>query len=100
MEWNEYISYLLSVGENFDKLSISLDEGHTETEIPPIIKTSIYMLDRMVEKQGKYNVLVFPEKVQSIFIFILMKLFHNISSGKIETNYDPTGFQAGEKPIW
>ena len=97
MEWNEYISYLLSTGENFDKLSISLDEGLTETEIPPIIKTSIYMLERMVEKQGKYNVLVFPEKVQSIFIFILMKLFHNISSGKIETNYDPTGFKPGEK---
>ena len=97
MEWNEYISYLLSVGESFDNLSISLDEGYTETEIPPIIKTSIFMLDRMVEKQGKYNVLVFPEKVQSIFIFILMKLFHNISSGKIETNYDPTGFRPGEK---
>ena len=97
MEWNEYISYLLSVGESFDNLSISLDEGNTETEIPPIIKTSIYMLDKMVEGQGRLNILVLPEKFQSIFIFILMKLFHNISTGKIKSNYDPTGFLPGEK---
>lgn len=97
MEWSEYISYLIVSGKNFDNLSISLDEGHTKTEIPPIIKTSIIMLDKMIEKQGRLNVLVFPEKVQSIFIFTLMKLFHNISSGKIKSNYDPTGFIPGEK---
>lgn len=97
MEWNEYISYLLSSENYFDSLFISLDEGQTETEIPPIIKSSIFMLDKMIEKQGRLNVLVFPEKVQSIFIFTLMKLFHNISSGKIRSNYDPTGFTPGEK---
>lgn len=97
MEWSEYISYLLGSGKIFDNLSISLDEGHTVTEIPPIIQTSITMLDKMIEKQGKFNVLIFPEKVQSIFIFTLMKLFHNISSGKIKSNYDPTGFIPGEK---
>ena len=97
MEWNEYISYLLSSDNNFENLSISLDEGRTITEIPPIIQTSITMLDKMIEKQGRLNVLVFPEKVQSIFIFTMMKLFHNISVGKIKTNYDPTGFIPGEK---
>lgn len=97
MEWNEYISYLLSSDNYLDSLFISLDEGQTETEIPPIIKSSIFMLDKMIEKQGRLNVLVFPEKVQSIFIFTLMKLFHNISSGKIRSNYDPTGFTPGEK---
>lgn len=97
MEWTEYISYLLNAWDNSDNLSISLDGGETETEIPPIIKTSIYMLDKMIEKQGRLNVFVFPEKVQLIFIFILMKLFHNISVGKIKSNYDPTSFQPGEK---
>ena len=97
MEWGEYISYLLASGKDLENLSISLDEGHTISEIPPIIKTSITMLDKMIEKQGQLNILVFPEKVQSIFIFTLMKLFHNISSGKIKSNYDPTGFIPGEK---
>lgn len=97
MEWREYISYLLASGKKFEDLSISLDEGQTITKIPPIIQTSITMLDKMIEKQGRLNVLVFPEKVQSIFIFTLMKLFHNISSGKIKSNYDPTGFTPGEK---
>ena len=50
MEWNEYISYLLSSDNNFENLSISLDEGRTITEIPPIIQTSITMLDKMIEK--------------------------------------------------
>ncbi|MCD8361448.1 MAG: DrmE family protein [Lachnospiraceae bacterium] len=97
MEWSEYISYLLASGKDFENLSISLDEGHTITEIPPIIQTSIIMLDKMIEKQGHLNVMVFPEKVQSIFIFTLMKLFHNISSGKIKSKYDPAGFTPGEK---
>lgn len=97
MEWSEYISDLLASGKKFENLSITLDEGRTITEIPPIIQTSITMLDKMIEKQGRLNVLVFPEKVQSIFIFTLMKLFHNISSGKIKSNYDPTGFTPGEK---
>lgn len=97
MEWNEYISHLLSTGNDLDGFSISLDGGRTKTEIPPIIKSSIYMLDKMIENQGRLNVFVFPEKVQSIFIFILMKLIHNISIGKISGNYDPTGFLPGEK---
>ena len=97
MEWSEYISFLLSSEKSFENMSISLDEGKTVTEIPPIIKTSIAMLDKMIENQGQCNVLVFPEKVQSIFIFTLMELFHSISSGKIKSNYDPTGFTVGEK---
>ncbi len=97
MEWSEYMSLLLSSGKSFDNLSISLDEGRTITDIPPIIKISIAMLDKMIENQGHLNVFVLPEKVQSIFIFTLMKLFHNISSGKIKSNYDPTGFTVGDK---
>ena len=97
MEWTEYIDYLLSSTKEFENITISLDEGHTVTTIPPIISASILMLDKMVEHQGKRNILVFPEKVQSIFIFTLIKLFHNIASGKIQSNYDPTGFIVGEK---
>jgi len=97
MEWNDYIAYLLASGKEFDNITISLDEGRTSTAIPPIIRASILMLDKMVEHQGKRNLLVFPEKVQSIFIFTLMKLFHNIASGKIQSNYVPTDFTVGEK---
>ena len=97
MEWSEYISYLLSYGKDLENLTISLDEGHTETEIPPLIRVSIIMLDKMIERQGQRNVIVFPEHIQSVFIFTLMKLFHNILLGKIQSNYDPTDFTVGEK---
>src|SRR5699024_12664897 len=77
MEWNEYISYMLSSGKEFKNLSISLDGGHTVTDIPLLVQMSIYMLDKMYEKQGPFNIFVFPEKVQSFLIFTLIKLFHN-----------------------
>ena len=54
------------------------------------------MLDRMLERQGKFNILVFPERVQSIFIFTLVKLLHNIAEGRIERDYDPEKFSSGE----
>ena len=97
MEWNEYVSQLLSSNKDFEDLTISIDAGKTKTEIPPIIQASVTMLDKMIENQGQLNVLVFPERVQSIFIFTLMKLFHNITVGKIQSSYDPTGFEPGEK---
>ena len=73
MEWNEYISYLLSSDNYLDSLFISLDEGQTETEIPPIIKSSIFMLDKMIEKQGRLNVLVL-EKLGVIMIQLALRL--------------------------
>ena len=97
IEWNEYINRLLSSGTDFDNITISLGEGSFSTEIPPIIKVSITMLDKMIEHQERLNLIVFPEKMQSIFMFTLMKLFHNISQGKIKSSYDPTGFTVGEK---
>ena len=95
--WKEYISQLLELSTEFDDITISLDEGLIYSEIPPIIRASISMLDKMLEHQGKLNLLVFPERVQSVFIFAFMKLYHNISQGKIKTKYDPTGFVVGEK---
>lgn len=97
MEWNEYVSQLLSSNKEFEGVSISVDGGKTKTEIPPVIQASVIMLDKILERQGHLNVFVFPERVQSIFIFTLMKVFHNISVGKIQSSYDPTGFAPGEK---
>lgn len=97
MEWNEYVSYLLSSVNDFNDLTISLDEGHSYCAIPPLIGASITMLDKMIEHQGRLNLLVFPERSQSIFVFILMKLFHNITMGKIGSSYDPSKFIPGER---
>ena len=97
IEWSEYLSNLLSSEADFDNLTISLDDGQLTTEIPPIVKASVSMLDKMIEHQGRLNLIVFPEKLQSVFIFTLMKLFHNISQGKIKGNYDPSEFEPGEK---
>ncbi|NLO40639.1 MAG: hypothetical protein GX115_14365 [Ruminiclostridium sp.] len=97
LEWHEYVEQLLQSESEFDGISLSFDGYSNDTGVPPIIKSSILMLDKMIQHQGKYNIIVFPERVQSIFIFTLMKLLHNIAQGKIEKTYDPSDFRPGEK---
>lgn len=97
LDWNEYVSQLITQSSNLDGISLSLGDLSKPFGIPPIIKASIFMLDRMQEKQGKFNILVFPERIQSIFIFTLAKLLYNISEGKIDQAYDPSAFQPGDK---
>ena len=96
MDWNEYIEHLLSRKTSFDGIKLSLGDSANPVGVPPIIKSSILMLDRMLECQGKFNILVFPERAQSIFIFTLVKLLYNISEGRIERDYDPEKFHPGE----
>ena len=96
LDWNEYIEQLLSRESSFDGISLSIGDTTKSVGVPPIIKASVLMLDRMLECQGKFNILVFPERIQSIFIFTLIKLLYNISEGRIERAYDPEKFQPGE----
>lgn len=97
MEWHDYVAQLLSQTSSFDGISLSFEDNAHSVGIPPIIKTSVLMLDKMIAHQGKFNILVFPERIQSIFIFTLIKLLHNIAEGKIERAYDPEAFKPGEK---
>lgn len=97
LEWQDYMSKLLSETSGFDGITLSLDDSGPEIGVPPVIKASILMLDKMQANQGRLNIMVFPEKLQSIFIFTLVKLLHNISEGKIEKEYNPESFVPGEK---
>lgn len=97
MEWHDYVAQLLSHESSFDGISLSFEDNACSFGIPPIIKASVLMLDKMIEHQGEFNILVFPERIQSIFIFTLMKLLHNIAEGKIERAYNPEAFKLGEK---
>jgi len=96
LEWQEYITQLISSKSSFDRITLSFGDDEDTVAIPPIIKSSILMLDRMLEKQGIFNIFVFPERIQSIFIFTLTKLLYNIAEGRIDSNYDPSTFAIGE----
>lgn len=97
MEWNDYISRLLSQKSSFDGISLSFEDSTTPVDVPPIVKASILILDKMTEHQSKFNIIAFPERKQSIFIFTLIKLIHSIAEGKIECAYSPEAFKPGEK---
>ena len=97
VDWREHVKRILNNESDLDGLRLLFGAEHVSTGIPPMIKASVSLLDMMQEKQGIYNVLVFPEKVQTIFIFTLAKLLHNIFVGKIKRDYDPRKFQHGER---
>ena len=97
LEWHDFVEQLLSEESSFDGISLSFDGTAHSVGVPPIIKASVLMLDKMITHQGKFNILVFPERIQSIFIFTLIKLLHNIAEGKIERAYNPEAFKSGEK---
>lgn len=97
LEWYDYIAQLLSQESDFEGISLSFENNAHSVSIPPIIKASVLMLDKMIEHQGKFNILVFPEQVQSIFLFTLIELLHNIAEGQIKRDYDPDAFVPGEK---
>lgn len=97
LEWQEYVSRILAGSASFDGISLSFGGSEQSFNVPPIIKVSILMLDRMLQHQGPFNVLVFPERIQSIFIFTIVKLLYNILEGRIDQSYDPEKFVPGEK---
>ena len=97
LEWSEYLDQLLMHQGVFDDICISFGEDQELNHIPPIIKASILMLDQIQEHQGRLNIIVFPERVQSIFIFTFVKLLHNINEEKIKRAYNPENFSPGDR---
>jgi hypothetical protein len=97
MKWNQFIESLLNNECAFDEVYLSLNEKEEGFTVPPIIKVSILMIDKLIESGDKNNIIVFPERDQSSFIYTLIKLVHNIASGKIEKSYDPYSFKKGQK---
>ena len=96
-EWNEYLEYLLNERSEMDGLTVSLSGETGPTAVPSIIKSSVSLLDKMSDHQGKLNVIVFPEKRETLLTFVLMVLFHNIVAGKVQSSYDPQTFKVGDR---
>ena len=77
--WNDYLEKLISVPDEMDEITLSFDGGNTNISIPAIVKSSILMLDKMVQYQGKRHVLVFPEREKTALIFALIRAIMNSS---------------------
>lgn len=96
MNWDDYIREILKKPSCFDNVVLSLGND-AQIDVPPIIKASIYILESIIKTQGIHNVIVFPERIQSSFVFSIMKIIYNIATGKIGYSYDPSRFTKGQK---
>lgn len=97
ISWDEYLKQLLLNKASIDDICFSFNSEKNALGFPPIIKSSILILDKMIEKQGLHNIIVFPERRQSIFFFTIARLLHNIFEERIAGHYDPSAFEIGEK---
>lgn len=97
IEWKEYIEELLLKPDSMDDITFSFDGGKTIVSVPPIVKISIIILDKMLENQGIRQIIVFPERKQTTFVFTLTKVIHNILIGIVEKDYAPENFIPREK---
>lgn len=95
MKWEDYVNEVLAEDNSLDNISLKLDG--VDSQIPQIVKASVYLLDKMIANQGKYNVIVFPDGEYAPFFFALAKVIYNIASGKIQSNYDLHKFVPGQK---
>lgn len=95
MEWNQYLKTVLKEESCLDDILITMND---ETyHIPSIVKASVYLLEKMIKRQGKLNVFVFPDGENIPFVFMLSKLIYNAYVGKIRKSYDPQSFVKGQK---
>jgi len=95
LNWPEYIERVSKEGEFLKGITLDCRDG--EIEFPELIRTSVLLLEKMLKHQGKYNVFVFPEVVETAFLFAIAKLIFNIESGKITGTYNPHLFKEGQK---
>lgn len=94
MDWERYIQSVLEEEKCLDNITILIDGK--EIALPSIIKASVFMLEKMIQNQGRNNVFVFPDGEQIPFLFMISKLIFNIYSGKIENQYTPEDFVPGQ----
>ena len=76
MDWERYIQSVLEEEKCLDNITILIDGK--EIALPSIIKASVFMLEKMIQNQGRNNVFVFPDGKQIPFLFMLSKLIFNI----------------------
>ena len=94
MDWEQYIHSLLNEEKCLDNISILIDGA--EITLPSIVKASVFMLEKMIQNQGRNNVFVFPDGEQIPYLFMIAKLIYDMYSGKIENEYTPEEFFPGQ----
>lgn len=95
--WDDYLKKLVSEPDEMDGITLSVNGGDTNISVPAIVKSTILMLDKMIQHQGKRHVIVFPERKHTALIFSLISAIHNIETGKIEKKYSVENFVPGDK---
>ena len=96
MNWDDYVRKMLKEPSCLDNITLSFGND-TYTSVPPIIKASLFILDQIYSDNDIYNVLVFPERIQTSVIFAIGEVINKIATGKIQYNYDPYKFKKGQK---
>ena len=94
MNWEEYVGEIVERNSILDNVELTFDKQ--SNHISPIVKSSVLMLEDMIQAQGRHNIFVFPEAKRLIKEFLVAKVINNIDVGKIKMDYNPKRFQKGQ----
>lgn len=96
MDWRTYVQKQLNVSSSLSHLSTTLGD-EVAISIPPLIRVTLDIIDKLLATGEKHIIMVFPEKTESGFFLVVMKTLNDITEGKMQNTYDPYSFKKGEK---
>ena len=96
MDWNGYLENLLDSKHILQSLTFTTQDNPQNWKIPAIIRSSVLILDRLLKSGNKKNIFVFPEKSESLFLFVFAYLLHSIKHCANMVDYNPESFKPGD----
>lgn len=98
LDWTSYVKSQLDESNFLSNLKITLSNNASESlSVPPIVRLSINLINRLIDANERHVVVVFPEKTQTLLLLAIFKVISDIMSGQAEMTYDPSSFKQGQK---
>lgn len=97
MTWEEYVKSIVNMPSCLDNLTFSLGDENLEFFVPPIIKSSILLNEKISDVNKNRNLFVFPETNQTANMFAVLNVVYDIAEGRTTKSYDPYSFIKGQR---
>ena len=98
LNWTSYVKSQLDESNFLSNLKITHSNNANESlSVPPIVRLSIDLMNRLFDADASHVAVVFPEKTQTMLLLAIFKVISDIMSGEAERTYDPSSFKKGQK---
>ncbi|HAE43866.1 MAG TPA: hypothetical protein DCG34_13285 [Clostridiales bacterium] len=98
MRLNDLFTKTLDQKRGIDSLYLTINSSsYPIYKVPSVIKASLIILNKLIDNGDKRNVMIFPEKSDTMIVFAIFKIIDDILEGRMSKSYDPKKFKKGQK---